>query len=236
MTDKTRGWNVVAELGNTEVPLSKGLLKLQVALGRIGEEKVLGWVKREIRGYGMDEVPPDYRRTESMTTGTFTDGLSEHSRVLALESFMQGDELDEMARPYIRLGVAGLENLSNNTSSSLEMADGRKILVKYHKELDGMLKVETPIGDRPVRCTRVIVEIPGTAPAETLSRIRSVALEVAVGLEREVPEVMREDGAAAEKAGMSKVRELAEKIWTTAMEEVVKTAVKAGVGAARASL
>ena len=32
------GWNVVADLGNTEVQLLQGMLKLQVALARISHQ------------------------------------------------------------------------------------------------------------------------------------------------------------------------------------------------------
>lgn len=234
MNERTRrGWNVVAELADKQVPLSHGMLKLLVALERIGEENSLLWVRKEIIGYAMDETPPKYRRTESMATGTFSDGVSEHCRVLALESFMDKDEAEAMAYPYIRQGIEELESLSRvSREGRLMLPAGGKILTKYHEKLNRTLKVETPLGTRPVGCMRVKVEISGTAPAGVLGSVRTAALRIAVGLENEVPEVMREDGVAAAEATRgrgSTLKAVVEGLVKTAVVEGARAAVKMGV-------
>lgn len=228
--NKDTGWNVIADLGNTEVRLLQGMLKLQAALGRIGDEETLSWVKKELRGYQPEEDPPKYRQTGSFTTGTFTDGHWEFKRPLVLATFMEPEDARRLEKPYLREGVGGLEDLAKKATTTLELAAGREILVKYGDRLNSMIQAKTAFGMRPVQCTQVRVEITGTAPIEALNSIRSIALELATNLEREVPEVMREDGVAAMKAlrerGVATVRESLNKAWNAAIVEGVAAVAK----------
>lgn len=92
--------------GSTDgaVKTSDLLRKVQVAATRVGAPEVVGWVKRELNGYGPDDELPSYRIMMTPVRGVFTGPMgSEVRQALTLHPDFIDDFTVNLRQPLVEL-------------------------------------------------------------------------------------------------------------------------------------
>ncbi|MGG0656456.1 hypothetical protein [Rummeliibacillus pycnus] len=104
--------NLLKDTVSGQVSLENILLRLKVILSDLEDENILGWIEGELRGYGEDDIVPDYRILNGRPMGTFVvNGAYQYSNSLVPLNFttLDKDMIDKMLILNLSDGISVIE-------------------------------------------------------------------------------------------------------------------------------
>ena len=227
--------NTIEKLVSAEGSLSVAMREIWVIAHRIKAKELAEWARKELDGYGQGEEAPEYRRTESKVTAEFTDGYKILTQSILLGAIKGIEDAEVWDRPTFREGIEGLEALRGR--DRLEVMNGGNLLMLHNEVFNSLMVAKGTMGDHPLNCLSVKVEVSGKAPEEILSRIRSKGIELLLELEAIDPalvggsgEGVREIDEEKKSEARKRIKEWLAKLGEKAVEGVVTNSIVQGLG------
>ncbi|RUL51097.1 AbiTii domain-containing protein [Lysinibacillus antri] len=109
--------NLLKDTVSGQVDVENILLRLKIILSDLDDENILGWIEGELRGYGEEDIVPDYRIIKGRPMGTYVvNGHAKYSEALVPLNFtILGKEMiDEMLTLNVRDGISTIEKNLNS--------------------------------------------------------------------------------------------------------------------------
>ena len=132
--------DIINDLVDDQLSISVALNKTKILATRIGNQNLLEWVNRELKGYPHREALPAYRKANGTIIGDFLNGTHKVSNFpISLPEV--GDGLDEKLREVCFLESAiTLELFAKNDNPSLlyQFSEPvRRTIENYLKKANG---------------------------------------------------------------------------------------------------
>lgn len=170
--------DIVNQLTDTSTSLTSILLKVKVFAVRLKNERLIDWVTKEIEGYNGNDALPEYRISKCNIYGNIMNGRWDLKNQLITLDGLDPEIKDAVENFKFYQGVAGLEHLLADNSSTVGIAVPHVILNYLSDNLQNH-------GNPYAQVYSATRKIGTGAIQHAISMIRSNALNIMLEIEKE---------------------------------------------------